>query len=412
MKLCDVILQFKTLTLSSTLFLSFFQPLYSQENFGVNERSHSLILDGTSDVAVDVFVERVEKYNTHHKDLSFFLQAFPEESDRRFVKGYLESAKIKELPAFSFHQGRVRFVYPFLTVELGPIEVFERKIILDGRHYQLDLSGGPRVQAIKLKKLIEEHLEGRESGVKKFRNYFSSLGSAVGEFIWSSLGELSLISSAHAIADPSSGAVPTQESIRAKVQSVIEYSPEKTTRVEEVVAALLIVNHYLNFNTNPDSVQLTENIKKLAATIRLKRFQCDRDLNEKQGPIAEAQPINRYHDTYPMLMKIKSVNLKYKPSIQEMKDALRTHLNTNYEERENPHFCEETFAKAFSTVTEQQELKNLCSDLNGLKECSIEFLTLNRINESPIFEFDRSPSNIAETERAAPIQSARVGEQR
>ena len=408
MKLCQAISQLKSLTLSTTLFLSFFQPLSAQENFGVNERTHSLILDGTSEMAVDVFVERVEKYNNNHKDPNFFLQAYADESDRRFVKGYLESAKINELPAFSFYQGRVRFIYPFLTVELGPIEVFEKKIILDGRHYQLDLSGGPRVQSIKLKKLIEEHMQSKESGVKKLKNYFS----ATGQLIWNSLIEFSIISSAHAKVDPETGFISTEESLRRKVDSVLEYAPEKTTRIEEVVAALLIVNKYLNFNTNPNSAELTENIKRLAATIQLKSYQCERDLSEKQGPIAEAQPINRYHDTYPMLMKIKSVNLKYKPTIQEMKDALRTHLNAHYSETENPHFCEETFSKAFSTVTEQKELQTLCRDLNELKECSIEFLTLNRINESPIFDFERAPSNIADSQRVAPIQSAQVGEQR
>lgn len=407
MKLLPLFSNVQTLAFTGALLLSFHHPLIAQENFGANQRTHSLILDGTSDVAVDVFVARIEKYNNNHKDPEFFLQSFTEESDRRFVKGYLDSAKLSELPAFSFHQGRVRFVYPFLTVELGPIEVFERKIILDGKHYQLDHSGGPRVQAIKLRQLIEAHLEGKESGVKKLQNYFSFWAP----IILKSLEELSLFSSAHAKADPRSQVLSTEESLRQRVDSALEYAPERSTRVEEVVAALLIVNQYLNFNTNPNSVELTENIRQLAATIRIKRYQCHRDLTEKQGPATESQPINRYHDTYPMLMKIKSVNLNYRPTVQEMKDALRTHLNAHYSERENPNFCEDTFAQAFSTLTQQQDLENLCSDLNELRDCSVEFLTLNRINESPIFEFERAPSNLAGAERAPEIQSASINAQ-
>lgn len=182
--------------------------------------------------------------------------------------------------------------------------------------------------------------------------------------------------------------IATCLALPAKAQ-VMEYAPEKDTRMEEVVAALLLVNAYRFDDIAPGRLPV---LRELARLIPIKNYQCERDLHEYVNREVDLDglgpshiPINRLHDTYPMLMKVKAVNLKYKPAIAEMTEVLKLRLNRPFDTAEDPELCYGIFGP-YTPIESRNDLHDFCGEMQELKACTIAFLRLNRINESPIFE--------------------------
>lgn len=182
--------------------------------------------------------------------------------------------------------------------------------------------------------------------------------------------------------------ISTCLALPAKAQDM-EYAPENDTRMEEVVAALLLVEAYRFDDLGPDRLPV---IRELADIITVKNYQCKRDLDEYanreidldgRGPSLIS--INRFSDTYPMLMKVKKVNLNYKPAIAEMTEVLKLRLNRPFDTAEDPELCYGIFGP-YVPIENRNNLHAFCGEMQELKACTIAFLRLNRINERPIFE--------------------------
>ena len=73
-------------------------------------------------------------------------------------------------------------------------------------------------------------------------------------------------------------------------------------------------------------------------------------------------PINSLHDTYPMLMKVKAVNLEYKPAIAEMTEVLKLRPNRPFDTAEDPELCYGIFGPYIS-IENSNDLHAFCREM-------------------------------------------------
>lgn len=370
---------------------------HAQENFGIDAEIHQKAIGHFSEGVVEEFMVRIDRYNENHKTIDFFLESFTDKNERRFVKKYLENIGLTGLRPFTYSQGRVRAVYPLATIELGPIEAFENRVIIDGRHYSLDLRGGPRAQLVTIKELLEEHFKLKETQRGRVQRLFSSVGSFIVNDAEAMLPQSSISDDAASAASEAIG------------------SQERSTRIDEVAAALLLTSNYITFNRSATNEQLRENMRRFANLVHQRRFHCRRDLEittEMNEEYVSGRPANNprfFDDTYPLLVKLEEVSRPTSFTAQnEMKRALSSHFWAHYPPHENPNFCRETFMRGFS-ANESDSLDNLCADLEDIRACYVEFRSQNRIYEERNQRYIREhvPSNAGNGRQAASRSSER-----
>jgi hypothetical protein len=329
---------------------------HAQENYGIENELFGEAREYYSVGLVKDFMTKVDLYNENHQSIEYFIEAFSEESDRRFLRQYVQSIGLTGLRPFSYANGRVFAVYPAARVEFGPIEVHEGKIILDGKHYNLSFNSSARSQLVAIKQILDEHLKSRASEGSLVNRVFSSLSRP-------------LMSDAHAF---------VMQNIRG---SVFGNEPHQNTgdRIDEVAAIVILTTNFMSFNRFPDESGLRENIKKFAEAIEQRVESCRSELeimtydNNRYTGVRTYNNESDYQQTFPLLRRLNVLSSPHNGhAIQEMSYVLKNFLDSSYPVRESPNFCRDTFSKGFSPH-EEEDLRKLCMNLNNVRDCMIEF---------------------------------------
>lgn len=345
--------------------------LHSQENFGIEKDLHQFVISNYSQGLVKQFMQRVDHYNNEHENIGFFLEHFSDPQDKRFVAQYLSRIELKRLNRFSYSNGRVKSSYENITLEIGPHDLIDEKILLDGHHYTFPMKTSPRSQLIALKEIIETHERFKASKLNPFQRIFSTLN-----------------------------AVMMQKSFASDAES----TGQQLQKMDELVGALLLTLNYVNIHREDNDASLRENLQKLAQEIDQRKKTCQRSLNR----LSRHQSQNDAHilaNARPLMDFLQEMSDREDSvALDQMKTALESHLSLKYREVDQSQFCRATFDKYYGQ-TQDEKLRNTCQNLEELRECSIEVVAHNRIyNEN----LNRERESFANDPEVAPRLPASV----
>jgi hypothetical protein len=297
------------------------------------------------------------------------------------VSQYLKRIDLKRLNRFSYSNGRVKTKYENIVVELGPLDLLEEKILLDGRHYTLPMRTSPRSQIVALKEILETHEKSKSSPLNSIRRLFSNIGSYL---------------------------------VSDSVADNIDISQEPSVRLDELVGALLLTMNYVNLHRYSDDNRLKENLRQLAEAIENRKKRCQSDLNnftlQNNAHSSPNRPTNNplflFSTTYPLIDYLRDMTERQDNlALDQMKAALESHLRLRYREIDQDQFCRTTFNRYY-TQSQDEQLRNTCQNLEELRTCSIEFIAQNRIYDENMNIYRESRGSAS---ARAPAESAARG---
>jgi hypothetical protein len=343
------------LAINLTLFLgTSFKIAHSQENFGIEKEIHQFVLGNYSRGLVEQFMVRIDKYNQEHENLSYFLDQFTDAQDKRFVVQFLAQTNLKSLNRFSYSNGRVRTVYENIVVELGPHDLIDDKILLDGRHYSFPMKTSPRSQLIALTEMIETHEKLKSTKLNTLRNFFSQLSATI---------------------------LSQSQASNANISS------EPTENIDDLVGALLLTINYVNIHRDDEDQQLLENLRQLSRAISERRKSCQSNLN-RDSQSARSHASQNSADIFganlPLVNFLNEISDREGSlALDQMTTALESHLNLKYREVDQGNFCRATFDRYYGQ-TQDEQLKNTCQNLEELRDCRIQYIAHNRIHDDSL----------------------------
>lgn len=362
--------------LSAFFLISFLatSTLNAQENFDIRQKLNRQMIRKHSVQIAKVFEKKIVDFNKNHQDMSFFLESYSEEKDRRFLEQYFERHRITGFKPFAIHEGKAKAQYNNVLIEIGPVEALENKVILNGEAFKLTHQQGLRARIVEIEQLIDDHFQPENSTGQVIRNLFS---------------HLSLISSAHATS------VNTDSPLRENAETT-EAQKEKFFS-QSIVAALIVAGDKIHLK--PDVYRdASEKDKFLNIKAMLEKFeksnkQCQEDLTNMRN--LHASDLSE-HESYIPVTSIQDfafageLNARVEEledreidiaSFAKMTELLESHFSVRFSSILDRNVCWGLFSRPFVTGKEDPLLDRGCSSFDQLHDCLVEMRHIDRISE-------------------------------